>query len=181
MKESIRRLLGFLDGRWGRRALFGIALLVLLADQVTKWIVRQSLPVNGWWAPVPALSEVFKISHVRNTGGAFGIFPSYSLIFMIVAIAVVAAILLYSRLLSSTRGWIVLSLGLQLGGAAGNLLDRLRFGQVTDFIDISIWPVFNVADSSVVVGTILLGFFILFMEESPGPEAEAEPAEGLAD
>ena len=74
-----------------------------------------------------------------------------------------------------------MSLGLQLGGAVGNLVDRVRFGYVTDFIDISIWPVFNVADSSVVVGTIILGFFILFLEESPIPEAEAEPAEGLAD
>ena len=60
-------------------------------------------------------------------------------------------------------------------------MDRLRFGHVTDFIDISIWPVFNVADSSVVVGTILLGYFILFVEGAADPDAEAEPAEGRAD
>lgn len=179
--KLIRRLIDFLDNRWGRRVLFGIALFILLLDQVTKTLVRQSLPVNGWWAPFPALSEVFKISHVHNTGAAFGLFPGLGPIFMFVAIAVAVAILVASLFISSARGWIVLSLGMQLGGALGNLADRFRFGHVTDFIDISIWPVFNVADSSVVVGTIILGFFILFLEESPLSEAEAEPAEGLAD
>jgi signal peptidase II len=83
------------------------------------------------------------------------------LLFVVIAVIVVAAIIFYYRHLPTGQWWIKVSLGLQLGGALGNLLDRLRQGYVIDFIDFKIWPVFNLADSSIVVGVAILAYYLL--------------------
>ena len=105
----------------------------------------------------------FRITHVHNTGAAFGLFQGHSFTLTIVASAGIAVILLcalflYRRfpILDSMPSR--LALGLILGGTIGNLIDRLRFGYVTDFIDIGIWPTFNIADSAITVGAILFAY-----------------------
>jgi len=138
--------------------LFGVALLVLALDQLTKWWVVASLPEGGWWSPVPGLWRIFRIVHTTNSGAAFGIFPQQGSLFILVAVVVVVAIVFYQQRLPIT-GWLIrLTLGLQLGGAAGNLVDRLHYGSVIDFIDIGFWPIFNLADLSIVTGVVVLAY-----------------------
>jgi len=138
--------------------LFGVAALVLALDQLTKRWVSTSLPEGAWWSPLPGLWRVFRIVHTTNSGAAFGIFPNQGSLFILIAVVVVLAIVLYQRRLPA-GGWLVrLTLGLQLGGAVGNLLDRLHYGYVIDFIDIGFWPIFNLADISIVIGVVILAY-----------------------
>jgi len=138
--------------------MLGVAIVVVALDQLTKTWVSTSLAEGGWWSPVPGLWRVFRITHITNSGAAFGMFPDQGNFFIIIAVVVALAIVLYYRYLP-TGSWLVrLSLGLQLGGAIGNLLDRIRFGHVVDFVDIGFWPIFNVADLAIVTGVGILAY-----------------------
>jgi len=137
------------------------ALLVIVLDQLSKHYVRTYLPRGVPWNPIESLSRYVSFTYITNTGAAFGILPAFGTIFTFIAIIAVVAILLYYRRLASESVVTYLALGLQLGGALGNLVDRIRLGYVVDFIDFKVWPVFNVADSSVVVGVALLALSIL--------------------
>lgn len=139
-----------------------VALLVVALDQWTKHLVTSTLQPYEAWAPIPALAKVFTIHYVTNTGAAFGLFQNGSLVIAIIGIVVSLVIVFYTRHLPSGQWLIRLSLGLQLGGALGNLIDRLRVGHVIDFLDFQIWPVFNVADMAIVSGAILLGLLLVF-------------------
>ena len=147
--------------------------LVLLADQLSKLYIESRLPLNSTWAPFPEWESLFRITHVSNTGAAFGLFRSGNVILSVVAVVVSVVIILYNRSLPARMYWYRLALGLQLGGALGNLLSRIRIGHVTDFLDVGPVPVFNVADMSIVTGTILLGFLMLFDQpkQEEGPES----------
>ncbi len=159
-----------------------VAIVVLLADQLSKNWIRTNLAPNAFMAPFPALEPWFKIVHWNNTGAAFGILQGQGGIFVIIALVVIVAALVYLRYLPAGSWLIKLCLALQLGGAAGNLWDRLQFGQVTDFLLFSLplrdrvlqWPAFNVADSCIVVGVILLAFLLL-REDSQRPKQHVAP------
>ena len=144
------------------RVFFIIALLVVAADQLTKLWIRSNLPVGQ------SLPETgfFRLTHVHNTGAAFGLFYGQSFPLTVVALVGVVIILLYALFLhrrfpSLDYRLTNSALGLVLGGTIGNLIDRLRFGYVTDFIDVGIWPVFNIADSAIVVGVIIFAYSLL--------------------
>jgi signal peptidase II len=164
---------------WGIRLLLPItAAMVLLADQSSKYIIVNSLQRYQEWAPIPALRRLFAITYTTNTGAAFGLFPNGSVFFVLIAVAVVIAILVYYQQLATHQWLLRLSLGLQLGGALGNLLDRLTRGYVVDFIYFKFWPVFNVADSCIVVGVALMAYVLLKEgKENPG-EQEVSAAGG---
>jgi signal peptidase II len=151
---------------WQRSRLILVASLVLMLDQLSKYAVEAAVPLYQSWAPIPALEPVLRITHATNTGAAFGMFPDGNLIFAIAAVIIGLAILYYNYILPGGIWLLRLALGLQLGGALGNLLDRLRQGHVTDFIDMgSLWPfIFNVADFAIVAGVVLLGW-LLFQEQ----------------
>ena len=149
---------------WHIPVAFGVtALLVVTVDQLTKiWIrlnlsLGQSLPAHGF----------FRITHVRNTGATFGLFPDQSFLLTIVAAAVAILLLVFVifflwRVPSLDNIPGRLALGLIFGGVMGNLIDRLLFGYVNDFINIGIWPaVFNIADSAMRVGTIMAVYLLL--------------------
>jgi len=148
---------------WQRSRLVVVAALVLVLDQLSKYAVEAAVPLYQRWVPIEALEPVFRITHATNTGAAFGMFPDGNLVFTIAAILVGAAILYYNYILPGGIWLLRLALGLQLGGALGNLLDRLRQGHVTDFVDLgSLFPfIFNVADLAIVVGVIILGWLLL--------------------
>ncbi len=153
-----------------------VAALAILADQVSKAYVVRHLGLHESWAPVSALEQVFRFTHVHNTGAAFGLFPQGGAVFLVIAVIVSAVILYYYRQVPS-GGWLIrLALGLQLGGALGNVIDRVRLGYVVDFLDAWRWPVFNVADSCIVIGVGLLMLLMLREERRERREAAADEA-----
>jgi signal peptidase II len=143
--------------------------LVVLLDQLSKHFVIARLAEGQSWEVAPWLAPVFRITHVTNTGAAFGLFRGGSDVFVIIAAIVIVAIIIYYRQIPDGQWLMRVALGLQLGGAIGNnLVDRLRQGFVVDFIDLNFWPlhewpVFNLADSSIVAGVVLLA--LLMIEE----------------
>jgi signal peptidase II len=138
---------------------FLVAGLVFALDQITKAAIRGWLAVGESW---PSDGWLIKITHVTNTGAAFGILQGQGLFLTVTAVIAIGAIVFYYMYPPLEHGLLRLAMGLELGGAAGNLLDRLRFGHVTDFIDFPHYPEFNVADSSIVIGLIIIiGFFLL--------------------
>ncbi|MEW6577660.1 MAG: signal peptidase II [Chloroflexota bacterium] len=150
-----------------------VAALAILADQASKAYVVRHLGLHESWAPVSALEQVFRFTHVRNTGAAFGLFPQGGAVFLIIAVIVSAVIIYYYQQVPS-GGWLIrLALGLQLGGALGNVIDRVRLGHVVDFLDVWRWPVFNVADSCIVIGVGLLMLVMLREERRERRDATA--------
>ena len=134
----------------GFAILLGTAAAVFTLDHLTKWLVSQTLPLGGQvWRGAPV-----SITHVVNRGAAFGLFPQFQWLYLIVAAIVVAYILFAGHRFGTTWYRRVL-LGLILGGAVSNGVDRLLQGYVVDFIDLHWWPVFNVADSAIVIGILL--------------------------
>ena len=139
---------------------FGVVVLVLCLDQFTKLIVRQNL-IRGESFPD---SGLFSFTHVHNTGSLFGIFQGYNTPLIVASLLAIILLIWIYKTYAHKGLLISLALGLQLGGAIGNLIDRLVQGHVTDFFDVGIWPVFNIADSSIVVGLGVL-FFIMVTDK----------------
>lgn len=133
--------------------------LVLLLDQITKLAVRRYLLPGE---SLPILPGIFHLSYVQNPGAAFGILKYQTGFFVGIAALVVVAIVFYAPRVDP--GLLSLALALELGGALGNLIDRLRFGYVVDFLDFRIWPVFNVADMAIVIGVGLIFLHLLRAE-----------------
>ncbi|HHH83812.1 MAG TPA: signal peptidase II [Chloroflexi bacterium] len=170
-EESLERIRDYLS-------LIGITGLIIILDQVTKWWVRQSLAIGEAWSPFEWLMPYARILHTNNTGAAFGLFPAGSTLFAVVAVLVTAAILYYYPKVPRNQWLLRLALGLQLAGALGNLIDRINHGTVTDFISVGTFPVFNVADSSISVGTALL-IVATWIEERRLAKRKQEQQEGL--
>lgn len=144
-----------------------ITAAVLLFDQLSKWIIQQTMEIGQ---SIPVITNIFHITYWRNPGAAFGILAFHTNFFIIVGIIVTLVLILVLLRLPPGRSLLKIALSLQLGGAAGNLIDRMRTGYVTDFFDFRVWPVFNIADSAIVVGVILLSWFLLIAPESnPNP------------
>lgn len=140
---------------WG---IFTIAAVIVALDQWTKWLVRSNIPAGESWLPdsLMGMSPYARIVHWYNRGAAFGMFQEGSMVFTVLAFIVIAAIIYYYPQISRTDWPLRLALSLQLGGAAGNLIDRLTIGHVTDFISVGRFPVFNIADSSITIGCVVL-------------------------
>lgn len=153
---------------------FLVMAAVLIVDQLTKNIIEANLPLGTAWEPFPAIAALFKITHVANTGAAFGLFPNGSLIFSAAAVIVTIFIIYYNHTLEGHQVWMRVALGLMMGGAIGNLIDRIRIGHVTDFLDFGPWPVFNVADMAVVGGVILMGWLMLLETRREQAQRAAE-------
>jgi signal peptidase II len=138
-----------------------IMAVVLLLDQASKNLVETRIPLYGYWAPFQALEGFFRITHTANTGAVFGLFQGSGMFFAALAVVVAGAIVYFNMTLPGGQWLLRLALGLQLGGALGNMVDRLRQGHVTDFIDVGPFYIFNVADMAIVGGVILFGIVIL--------------------
>jgi signal peptidase II len=158
--------------------LFGVAAAILAFDQWTKYLVRANLAVGEYWSPFAWLTPFARILHSNNTGAAFGLFPSGGTIFSIVAIIVSIGIIYYYPSVPREQWALRLALSLQLAGALGNLISRLLNGTVTDFISIGRFAVFNVADSSISVGTAIL-IAVMWMEERHARRSAHEQPPGV--
>ncbi len=159
--------------------LIGMGGLILALDQWTKWLVRTHLPFQGEWLPdwLKRLSPYARIVYWHNSGAAFGSFQNGGPVFSILAVLVIAAIFYYYPRVEPQDWTLRLAMGLQLGGAAGNLVDRLIVGTVTDFISIGNFPVFNIADSAITVGVLvlLLGVWLKERAEKNSKAPMADP------
>ena len=141
--------------------LYYIAVMSITLDQYTKHLVRGSIEYGEIVIVHPVLRDIFDLTYTTNTGAAFGMFQSGGRVFAAVASVVVMAIMYFNLTLFGEQIWLRTALGLQMGGAVGNLIDRIRFGMVTDFLHLHYWPIFNVADSCITVGAVMLAVFML--------------------
>jgi len=150
---------------WGRARqllfLLVVAGAIFLADQASKALVLTNLGFGQSWNPIGPIKPFVNITLIANTGAAFGLIPGGGLFFTMVAAVVAAFILAYYRSLPAEAALLRWALGLELGGALGNLADRLRYGYVLDFINFNFWPVFNLADSCIVIGMVMIGYHFL--------------------
>jgi signal peptidase II len=157
--------------------------LILLADQISKSLVARWLGEGQSWDAAPWLAPIFSITRVTNTGAAFGMFPGLNSLFIVVNVIVIVAILIYHyRYLPDGQALVRIALSLQLGGAVGNLVDRVRQGFVLDFLDLNFWPlrswpIFNVADSCIVTGVVVLTLLMLW-EERREQDSQRVAADG---
>ena len=149
-------------GKWVRGVwiVLLVAAVVIGLDQATKEWVRINIPKYSHIVPIPQLGQAFVFEHVDNFGAAFGILKMHRGVFIGVAVIVAVAILVYAPRLSADQKLIRVILGLQMGGALGNVVDRLNHGNVTDFLDFhwrgQHWPAFNVADIAICIGVLVL-------------------------
>ena len=147
------------------------ATTTLIADQLTKYLIRDSLAIGESWPREGFL----RITHGTNTGTAFGLFPNQTLLLTIASVVAIGFIIYYYRAHGGQTWLSGLNVGLLLGGALGNLIDRVVAGRVTDFIDVGPWPIFNIADSAVVVGiTLLIANMVLFESREPDVPDQSE-------
>ncbi|MCA9981054.1 MAG: signal peptidase II [Anaerolineales bacterium] len=174
----------------GIRAItFVTAVGVLLFDQYTKWLVETNLALGEAVYPIASIDHIFRFVHVYNRGAAFGMLQGGGWLFSLIAIGVSLFITYYVFALKERDILLRLALGLMMGGALGNVLDRIRLGHVTDFIHFNLrplvadyplldfqilnWPVFNVADTAVVTGVVIL--MVLSFFEQPATEEQEKP------
>ena len=158
--------------RWrGDLAFFLIAAAVITLDQFTKWLVRSNLGLYESWPRDGTVS----IIHVVNSGAAFGILQGQTPFLIVTSLLGLGAILLYYVYPPMDHGIIRVALGMQLGGAIGNLIDRVRLGEVTDFIHVGSFPTFNVADSSITTSIVVVLLFFVFQEAEAAKQREPAP------
>lgn len=158
--------------------------IVIALDQFSKALVRAHIPLGQTWLP-PGwewLEPYARFVHWYNTGAAFGLFQGMGWVFTFLAFFVAGLILYYYPQVQPEDGWLRLAMGLQMGGALGNVIDRILFeGRVTDFISVGTFPVFNVADSSITIGVLILLAGVWYKESrlqktARPEEPPAEPA-----
>ena len=157
---------------WYRdRIMISAAVVVFIADQVTKYIVKSNLALYESWPR----EGLVRITYGTNSGTAFGLFPDQTLVLIVTSFLAIGFIYYFYRSHALPSRVLRLAIGLQLGGAFGNLIDRVRLGSVVDFIDVGWWPIFNVADSSIVTGICLLALIIFLTpreRDQAAPEAD---------
>jgi signal peptidase II len=149
--------------------------VLLILDQVTKYIIHTGMDLHE---SIPVITGFFSITYIRNPGAAFGFLAGASstfryVFFIGVTIAAIGLILHYLRTYAAGDRLLTISLGMILSGAIGNLIDRVRFGEVIDFLDVYIgtahWPAFNVADSAISVGAFILFIHLIRQKKPPLP------------
>ena len=140
---------------------FIIALVVFFLDQASKFAIISKMSQGQ---SIAVLDNIFHITYIHNAGAAFGLFANQTSFFIVITLLVITAMVIFYWRLQSKDGILPISLGLIVGGSLGNLVDRVRFGEVIDFLDFRIWPVFNLADSAIVIGAALLGVVLWKMD-----------------
>lgn len=142
--------------------------LVVILDQLTKALILAYLPFHH---STPVIAGFFSITHIHNPGGAFGLMADLSaglrtIVFLFISSLAVGLIFYFYKRTPQSHPWLAAAFALILGGAVGNLIDRIRFGIVVDFLDFYIgqlhWPAFNIADSAISVGIAIFVFHLLF-------------------
>lgn len=155
MKSTKRALIGYII----------IAGVIILLDQISKLYIRIALAPGATWSPWEWLAPYARIVHWYNTGVAFGMFQNGNTVFAILSALIAIAILFYTPKVINGYWLTTLCMGMVLGGAVGNLIDRLTIGHVIDFVSLGTFPVFNVADSCITVGVAIFLVDMIIQEE----------------
>jgi len=138
---------------------FSIILLVYFLDRLSKYLIIELMSSGS---SIPVIRGVLHLTLVHNTGAAFGMFKDHPFLFILIAVVFSCLVIYFLAVRSQVLNTLEkISLCLILAGTLGNLTDRIRFGYVVDFLDFRVWPVFNIADSSITIGAILLAWAIL--------------------
>lgn len=166
--SSAERPLGAGVAQWASLAV--VAGAAVVADQLTKWVVSRQLDIGDAVTVLGPLS----IHHVRNTGIAFGLFSDSTTVVIALTAAAVGGMLVFFARAAQRHPLLPVSLGLVIGGSVSNLIDRVRLGHVTDFLDFDYWPAFNLADTFIVVGVGLL-FASLVAADRTSPRVGTAP------
>jgi len=162
------------ENKYGKLAI--IAGTVIVLDQITKALILMHVPLHETLSVIPGF---FNIAHIQNPGGAFGFMANQgpglrSVLFLFISTIAIGAIFFFYKTTPGSDKWITTSLSLIFGGAIGNLIDRIRFGQVVDFLDFYIyhyhWPSFNVADSAITIGITIFIVHMLFVRKDSQTE-----------
>ena len=163
---------------WYRDRLLPLTIAtVLIIDQVSKYLVRANLALYESWPR----DGFFRFTYGTNTGTAFGLFPNQTVVLIVASFLAIGFLFYFYRSQALSSRVLRLAIGLQLGGAFGNLVDRLRGGAVTDFIDVGWWPIFNLADSSIVIGIGLLLATVMVSKEPESDHQHASPIDESGD
>ncbi|GIM47499.1 lipoprotein signal peptidase [Collibacillus ludicampi] len=143
-----------------------LAVLIILLDQFSKYLVKTYMQIGE---SIPLLGDVLRLTSHRNPGAAFGMLQGKRWLFVVITVIVISAIAYATGRIGKERKLLRISLGLLLGGAVGNLIDRVLHGEVVDFIDVHIihYPIFNIADSAIVIAVVLMmiDMFIMWRKE----------------
>jgi signal peptidase II len=154
---------------------FGVVAAILVADQALKWYITETFSRGEYW---PSRDWPVRITYVENAGAAFGILQNQGFFLIASTLIGLGAIVAYYLYPPFEHGILRLAMAMMLGGAIGNLIDRIRQGYVVDFINTSFWPTFNVADSSISIGmVILVAFLVLADRKRDAPATAPPPAE----
>ena len=151
--------------------LVGIAAIIIVLDQITKSLVRVNLALGASWSPWEWLMPYARIVHWSNTGASFGMFQGFGMVFTILSLIVAAVIVYYYPRVPMEEWPLRIAMGMQLGGALGNLIDRVTRGEVTDFISVGNFAVFNIADASISVGVVVLLIGMWWKEKADSKKA----------
>ncbi len=138
-----------------RKILWLVAVIVLALDQWSKYFMRSH--------PAPVDLGIITLQLLQNTGTLWGSFKGYNIVFLIISLVVLAGLIILAGHFVTNKASAV-AVGFIVGGAMGNIIDRIAFGHVIDFIDVHFWPVFNVADSAITIGVIFLALHILLKD-----------------
>ena len=153
------------------KILLGTVIGAFVLDQVSKRIITSWLQLGESWPS----EGFFRITYGTNSGTAFGLFPNHTTLLIVVSLVAIGFLFYFYRAHAMPSLLLRFAIGLQLGGAFGNLIDRVLNGKVVDFIDVGPWPIFNLADSSIVVGIFILMAVFLLTKEST-EERQTAPA-----
>ena len=154
--------------------LFVITLLIVGTDQLTKYLIRENL---NYGQSIPE-TGFFRLTYYTNSGTIFGLFPNIPVILSVASVIAIVCLIYFYKTQKNISVWLRVAIALLLGGAVGNFIDRVFMGKVTDFIDVGLWPIFNIADSAITCGIFLLLLVtVVFPSPSkPSNNKEIEPS-----
>ena len=157
--------------------IISVSSFIFIFDQITKLIIRSQIMIGH---SVPE-SGFFRLTHVRNTGSAFSLIKDQNILLTSIGILVLIVLIFFIKEIKNNQPYVIIAISMQIGGALGNLIDRIFLGSVVDFIDIGVsgvyrWPTFNIADSSIITGMalLILSFFLLKTNENKNTIFEKE-------
>ncbi|MDI3534334.1 MAG: signal peptidase [Thermosediminibacterales bacterium] len=147
---------------WDKLEFFFVIVFLVLIDQISKSYIQKLMSPNE---SIPIIKNLFHITYVKNYGAAFGVLKHRTTFFVFISVLIVIIILVYMQFVPKNKKALRFAFALQIGGALGNLLDRIRLSYVVDFLDLRIWPVFNIADMAIVFGVGILIYEIVFNDK----------------